>query len=330
MTRFGLAFDGFMSSAAALELAVEAEQAGGRSVWFAEHMGYREAVTSCTAMAMRTSKSFLVPTAVSPYLWHPTPTAMALATLAELAPGRVGVAIGAGNPLFLHESGKKIDHPVQAVSEFIDGLRGLWSGDPVHFEGDFFTLAGARGAFVPPEPIPIYIAGIGPKMLELTGQKADGLAISAGMSAKYVRLTLDRLAAGARSAGRAPEEVKTCIYLMICVSDDVVEARSIVREKLAFGLRNKYVKENIDYTGIEIDLPAIAEAISRRDLKGAAALVPDAAVDAFAVVGSRSDCRAQLDAWIEMGFDEIVLFSMGERRHQRAALDLIDSLVANR
>ncbi len=330
MTRFGLAFDGFMTAPDALDLAIAAEQAGARSFWFAEHMGYREAVISCMAIAMRTAHASLVPTAVSPYLWHPTPTAMALATMAELAPGRVGVAIGAGNPLFLQESGKSIAHPVEAVSEFIDCLRGLWSGEPVHFAGDFFTLNGARCAFTPPEPIPIHVAGIGPRMLEMAGMKADGLSISAGMSRSYVELTLERLAAGARKANRPVGDLRTSIYIMICVSDDVAEARAIVREKLAFGLRNKYVKENIDHSGIAIDLPAIAESISRRDLAGAAALVPEEAIDAFAVTGSQADCRARLEDWLAMGFDEIVLFSMGNAAHQRAALELISSLVPGR
>src|SRR5690242_13662147 len=127
MDRIGIAFDGFMTAASANALAVAAERAGARSFWFAEHMGYREAVVSCTAMALATRTAFVVPTAVSPYLWHPTPTAMSLATLAELAPGRVGVALGTGNPLFLKESGKEVEHPVAAVGEFLDCLRGLWS-----------------------------------------------------------------------------------------------------------------------------------------------------------------------------------------------------------
>lgn len=326
MDRIGIAFDGFMSAVDANELARQAEAAGARSFWFAEHMGYREAIVSCTAMALQTREAFVVPTAVSPYLWHPTPTAMSLATLAELAPGRVGVAVGVGNPMFLQESGKKAERPLAAISEFIDCLRALWSGEPVNFEGHFFKLQGARCAFKPPVPIPVYVAAIGPKMVALTGAKADGLAISAGMSNKYIQLTLERLAAGAREAGRNAKDVKTCLYVMTCVSDDVAEARAIVREKLAFGLRNKHVKENIEHTGIDIDLAAIAEAISRRDLAAAAALVPEEAIDAFTVAGTVADCRKRLREYAEMGLDELVILSMGERHHQAAALDLLKGL----
>jgi 5,10-methylenetetrahydromethanopterin reductase len=326
MERIGIAFDGFMTAPSANELAVAAEQAGARSFWFAEHMGYREAVVSCTAMALATREAVVVPTAISPYLWHPTPTAMSLATLAELAAGRVAVALGTGNPLFLKESGKDVEHPVVAVSEFLDCLRNLWSGEPVHFKGRFFTLEGARCAFKPPQPIPIYIAAIGPKMLELTGKKADGLAISAGFSVPYTKLSLQRLRQGVEAAGRRPSEVKTCTYLMTCVSDDAAEARAIVREKLAFGLRNKYVKENIEYTGIDVDLAAIAAAISRRDLVAAAKLVPPEAIDAFTVAGTLEDCKRRLQEYAGLGLDEIVILSMGAARHQAAALELINAL----
>ena len=92
--RIGILFDGFDDTREMVALAAQAEAAGADSVWVAEHMGYREAVVACSAFAMATERVRLVPTAVSPYLGHPTPTAMALATLAELAPGRAAVAAG--------------------------------------------------------------------------------------------------------------------------------------------------------------------------------------------------------------------------------------------
>src|SRR3954454_16763677 len=98
--RVGVNFDGFVTTGEAVELAQRAVAAGARSLWVAEHLGYREAITTCMAFAMRAPGPLLVPTAVSPFLGHPTPTAMAIATLEEVAPGRVAIAIGTGNPLF--------------------------------------------------------------------------------------------------------------------------------------------------------------------------------------------------------------------------------------
>ena len=85
--RLGVSFDGFVTTDEAIALAQRAVAAGARSLWVAEHLGYREAIATCMAFALKAPGAMLVPTAVSPYLWHPTPTAMAMATLAEVAPG---------------------------------------------------------------------------------------------------------------------------------------------------------------------------------------------------------------------------------------------------
>ena len=99
--RIGVSFDGFVPTGQAIALAQHAVAAGARSLWMAEHLGYREAIATCMAFAVKAPGAMLVPTAVSPYLWHPMPTAMAMATLDELAPGCAAIAVGTGNPLFL-------------------------------------------------------------------------------------------------------------------------------------------------------------------------------------------------------------------------------------
>ena len=182
--RIGVAFDGFVTTGEAIALARHAVEAGAKSLWVAEHLGYREAITTCAAFALSAPGPMLVPTAVSPYLFHPTPTAMALATLDELAPGRVAVALGVGNPMFLQESGQKLEKPLRAMREFITALRKLWSTEPAHLDGEFVRLAGARLAFKP-NPIPIYVAAMGPDMLQLTGRIADGIVLSAGLSTEF-------------------------------------------------------------------------------------------------------------------------------------------------
>ena len=115
----GVVFDGFDDTREMMRLARIAEKAGAHSIWIAEHMGYREAITACAAIAAVTERIRLVPTAVSPYLWHPTPTAMAMATLAEIAPGRCAVAVSVGNVMNLAESGCEPLRPVAAIGSFV-------------------------------------------------------------------------------------------------------------------------------------------------------------------------------------------------------------------
>src|SRR3979411_2540176 len=109
--RIGVSFDGFVTTGEAIALAQRAVAAGAQSLWVAEHLGYREAIVTCMALSLKAPGPLLVPTAVSPYLWHPTPTAMALTTLDEVAPGRAAIAIGAGNPLFPQAAGPSVGEP---------------------------------------------------------------------------------------------------------------------------------------------------------------------------------------------------------------------------
>jgi 5,10-methylenetetrahydromethanopterin reductase len=326
--KIGVSFDGFVSTGEAITLAQRAVQTGARSLWVAEHLGYREAIATCVAFAMKTPGATLVPTAVSPYLWHPTPTAMAMATLDEVAPGRAAIAVGTGNPLFLQESGRAVDKPVRATREFTEALRKLWSGEAVHVDGEFVKLAGARLAFKPSSPIPVYIAAIGPDMLRLAGRIGDGVALSAGLSTQSVRQSIAICADGAAKQGRDLTGFRRAGYLFFAASHHAKEAVDAVRQKLAFVMRNKFLGANIKASGIAVDQEAVIAAIAQRDLAGAAALVSDEAVEAFGIAGTPQHCSKRLHDFIDAGINEPVLGLLGSAQNCLLALDVIQEFVA--
>jgi 5,10-methylenetetrahydromethanopterin reductase len=318
--RFGVSFDGFEDTATALATARQVVAAGARSLWMAEHMGYREAMVTSMGFRMNDPDAVVIPTAVSPYLWHPSPTAMSLATLAEVGTAPVGIAVGVGNPLFLAESGKTVDKPIRAVREFIECLRALWTGEAVHYQGQMFQLAGARLGFQPPQPLVVYIAAMGEQMLALSARIADGVALSAGLSAEFCKVSMDRVDASARAAGRDPAMLRRASYLFFAVSEDGKKAVDQVRPKLAFLLRNRALKENIAVTGVPVDQDRIIDAVSRRDLAEAARLVSDDAVEAFSICGTARACRDRLAAFIDSGINEPVLMVIGEKPERDLSL----------
>jgi 5,10-methylenetetrahydromethanopterin reductase len=319
----GIAFDGFISTGEAIALAQRAVAAGAGSLWVAEHLGYREAIATCMAFAIKAPGPLLVPTAVSPYLWHPTPTAMAMATLDEVAPGCAAIAVGAGNPLFLQESGRAVEKPVRAMREFTQALRKLWTGEAVHVDGEFVKLAGARLAFKPSATIPIYIAAIGPDMLRLAGRIGDGVVLSAGLSTDSVRQSIALCAQGAAKDGRDLTGFRRAGYLFFGVSHDAGEAVDAVRQKLAFVMRNKFLGANIKASGIPIDQEAVIAAIARRDIAQAAGLVPDDAVEAFGIAGTPQHCARRLQDFIDAGINEPVLGLLGSNENCLLALDVM-------
>ena len=321
--RLGIRFDGFDAVGETIEIARMAEDAGVTGLWMTEHIGYREAMVSCMAFALRTRHAMVIPAAVTPYLFHPMPTAMSLATMAEAFPGRVGVAVAVGNTLDLKESGKQPAEPVQAVADFVADLRALWTTEPVERETGPYRLNGARMSFAPPAPIPVFVTALGSEIAQAAGRIADGILLSAGFSIPFVAHCLNEFADGAKAAGRDAGALRSAAFIHFSVSKDGSSARENVRRKLAFLFRNRQMAENIKAAGIPIDQDAIVDAVAARDMDKAAAHVPDEAIEAFGVAGTIADCRHGLEAYLATGLQEPVIQVGGTKEEKALALDVI-------
>ncbi len=321
--RIGIRFDGFDTVDETIEVARRAVEAGAGSLWMTEHIGYRESMVSCMAFAMQTKGAMVIPAAVTPYLFHPTPTAMALSTMEEVFPGRVAVAVAVGNTLDLKESGKQPARPVVAVENFVADLRRLWSGEPVESETESYRLDGARMMFKTVRPVPIYVTALGSEVATAAGSIADGILLSAGFSVAFVTHCLKLFEDGAGTAGRDGSGLRKAAFIHFAVSKDGVTAREEVRRKLAFLFRNRLMAENIQAAGITIDQDAIVDAVAARDMEKAATFVPDDAINAFGVAGTPADCRKSLEAYFDAGLQELVIQVAGSEENKLLALRVI-------
>jgi 5,10-methylenetetrahydromethanopterin reductase len=321
---FGVSFDGFSPITEAVETAKLAESCGARSLWVAEHLGYRDSFLTAFAIAQGTQAARVVPTAISPYVRHPMPTVMALASLVDLVPNRVGIAIGVGNPMFLKESGVAIDRPLKVVRDYVAALRALMQGGPVNHEGLTFRLDGARLA-LKVEPPPIYLAPMGPQMLQLAGRIADGLVLSSGLTTPFVKRSLGIALDAARASGRNPARIHKASYLYFIAGGDTEDRHTKVRQKLAFLFRNQTIADNLRSSGLAIDHEAIMAAVARRDMLEAMRLVPPEAVDVFAISGDAAQCRRRLEAYSDAGLDEAVLLLIGTAEDRARSLQVVRS-----
>lgn len=323
MFRIGVSFDGFSPYQDAVTFAQEAVAAGASSLWMADHLGYREAILSCLGLALATPDVLVVPTALSPYLRHPVPTAMQMATLAEAAPGRAALAVGVGNPLFLGEAGERIEKPVRVMREFVEALRSLWSEEPVRQDAMRFRLNGSRMMFRPPQPIPVYLAPMKEQVLQLAGKIADGVVLSAGLSTQSVRWSLEQVQIGMEAAKRNDVPFRKAGYISFVAAREKKHAVDTLRQKLAFMFRNQFMAENLQRSGIPIDQQGIIEAMSRRDFAAAAGLVPDEAVETFGVAGTVQECCDRLQAFGGAGLQDAVLLLAGNLEDQRYGLQVL-------
>jgi 5,10-methylenetetrahydromethanopterin reductase len=321
--RIGIYFDGFSSTTEMLEVARQAEQAGANSLWFAQHMGYREAIVMTAAVAGATKSIKLVPTAITPYLWPSLPITMSLATLDELAPGRIQIAVSVGNLLNLGESGIEAVKPVRVIREYVQNIRTLLSGQAVRNEGEIEKLRGAHMEFAKGLQIPIYVASTGPQVLKLAGQIGDGVLLSAGLTHASTRRCLEAVDEGARAERRAPDSVHKAGFINFNVSNDGGAARAAILRKLAFLFRSKGHAANIKSSGLDIDHQKIMEALSRRDLDSAAALLPEQAATTFGVAGTPAACRELLEGYFAIGLTEPVIEITGNAEERKLALEVV-------
>jgi 5,10-methylenetetrahydromethanopterin reductase len=128
----------------AIDVAVQADNAGIHSVWFSEAYYARDAISVLAATAVKTSRIKLATGVVNPCTRHPALLAMTMATLNELAPGRVIYGLGSSERPWVENMGYDFSRPKTAVSEAIDVYESLLALHTVQFEGRETTLKDAR------------------------------------------------------------------------------------------------------------------------------------------------------------------------------------------
>ena len=322
--KLGIRFEGFEGLAEARAIASEAEAAGASSIWMTQHLGGRDAVTLATIIAAGTSRIRVVPSNLSPFIAHPTTTAMMLATLAEFAPGRVAASIGIGNQLDLGQSGVVPEAPEDAVCDFIAALERLFERQPVAIAGRTFRLNGARLSVAPGAPVTLYVTVLEPRMARRAAATSAGVQLSAGFSPEFAASCIEAFEAGAADARTAVAARPRAGFAYF--GTDERPSLEAVRRKLAYLFRNRLMAENIRMSGLAIDQPAIIDCIARHDLDAATRLVPDAAIEKFAVTGDRDRCIATVRRFFDAGVDELLINVGTSPAERRAALDLIAAI----
>ena len=172
----------------------EAERLGAHIAFVAEDVNCRDAFLLCGAAAGVTTGIKLATGVVNPYTRNPTSLAMAAATLDELSGGRAVIGIGSSSPSLIDtQMGIPYGSPVAVMRESVGIVKALLSGQTVTRAGRRFTYSDARLEAVPVQPsIPIYFAAMGPRMLRLAGEMADGVLLNVGATVEYARWRWNR------------------------------------------------------------------------------------------------------------------------------------------
>lgn len=295
MSRLGVTFPLFpLDVRASCEAATRAEELGYTDAWTAEVSG-PDGLSVATALGVVT-ESMRIGCAIVPAFTRP-PALLAMGALAahQASGGRFVLGIGASSPTIVDSwMGVPFEKPLTRVRDTLEALRSAFAGDKVSAQNDSFSVSGFRLEGAAPD-LPIYLAALGPKMLKLAAQQADGVALYLGAEE------------GVRIARRAVGD-KEIVERIICVPDVPVEdvvpmLKFQMAPYVAVPAYNRYLRAQ----GFEAEATAVAKLWGSGDRKGAVDAITDELVDGLALIGPAERCKERLEAFREAGLDTPIL-----------------------
>ena len=215
-----MCFDRSLPAPFVVEVAEALEAAGVDQLWVIEDCFYTAGI-SLAATALARTESLTVGLGILPAVArNPAVTAMEIATLAQLAPGRLVAGVGHGVQEWMEQMGERTPSPLTTLEEAITIVRRLLHGETVTFDGSVFTMHDVTLDAPPDDPPPVLAGVRGPKSLALAGRVADGVVLAEGAGPTYVRESIEH-------AG-SPDPFRVSVFTALAIGDDGREMRRIM------------------------------------------------------------------------------------------------------
>jgi F420-dependent oxidoreductase-like protein len=294
--------------------AIEAERLGVHSLWSAEAWGY-DAITPLAYLAGKTSRIKLGSGIMQAGTRTPALVAMTAMTMAAVSENRFLLGLGVSGPQVIEGwHGIRFERPVQRMREIIDVVRLISSGERSQYDGQIYTLplpggegkAIRSGAPPPTAKIPVYLATLSPKSLEMTGELADGW-LGTSFMPEHADVFFDHIAAGARRAGRSLADLDLQAGGVVAFGDDAEQLIPRRKPGLAFTLgamgspKRNFYNAAFRRAGYE----DTAREVQRLWLDGrreeATERVPDELVLQTNLLGSEDQVRDRIRAYRDAG-----------------------------
>ncbi|MFG3091678.1 LLM class flavin-dependent oxidoreductase [Streptomyces antibioticus] len=331
-----------------VEFVVEAEKLGLDICWVAEAWG-SDAPSPLGYLAGRTERILLGSGVIQLGTRSPVTVAQTAMTLAHLSDGRFRLGLGASGPQVIEGlHGIPFARPLTRMRETVEIIRGAFGGEKIRFEGRHHTIPLPDGEgrpmrlSVPPVQVPVYLATLSPKMLELTGEIADGWLGTSFVPEGADDAYFTHLDSGLARAGRTRADLDVCQGAEINIVADEGQLAEVVgsrKKELAFSLggmgsgSTNFYNNAYSRQGWADVAARIRERWQAGDRDGATALVTDEMVLATTLIGTEDMVRARLGDWRAAGVDTVRLYPAGETLAARLdnlgrGIDLVRALDA--
>lgn len=319
----------------------EAARLGFESIWTPAG-GLPDSFHLCNQWSLVTEEILGVPlrTGISvvpaPRSWNPRSLAEQAATLGLISGGRFVLGIGTGGTGSTYWSTVGLpDRPIAVMRDYLTVLRRLLAGERLSYEGPALRVV-EYGLGGPMGGVPVFLAALGPQMLGLAGQAADGVCLN-WASPDQIAWSRARMGEAATAAGRDPEALTVSMYLRVCVDDDVAAARrAFATQVLGYALRRPGADPAHGYRGHFARMgfgDALDELEARRD--GGASMdelcdaAPEELLQAVGYYGAADDAARRV-AELSVGLDEAIVRIITTRPSLEAVLDTMRALAPER
>jgi coenzyme F420-dependent glucose-6-phosphate dehydrogenase len=296
-----------------LNYSLLAEQHGFKGVMAADHFqpwvpqqGNNAFVWSWMAALGQASQTLTFGPGVTcpSFRFHPAIVAQAAATQAAMTPGRFWLGLGSGEALNEHVVGGVWPEPhvrLKMMQEAIEIIKKLFSGKVArHDDGKYFTMERVRLWTLPEKPAPIYVATAGPITAKWTGENCDGF-ITPGASIEKLKGLLDAFEKGARGVGKDPSAMPKLLQIHLSWADTYEQA---LQNALTEWPNGGMPFPKADIRSPE-DFAEIAKLVKPENYKNRMLISPDL-----------DEHRANLQQFIDLGFDEIHVHNVGRNQEQ--------------
>ena len=281
------------------EYAKTAEQIGLRSFLVTEGP-MTDALAVAQHIASVTKRIHVGTGIANIYTRHPSVLAGHAITIDALAPGRLLLGLGTSQQAINAAYGINMDKPLSAMRDCVAALRKAFAGEPI-IKSAGFAAPKAEGK------IAVYIAGISPKSVELTGAVADG-GLPVNYCPRGLKEFVDGVNRGAQGAGRDPKEVAVALVMHCCVCEDRAVALKSVKQTLAMYGSMPYLNRLFVRQGFTKEAEGIMAAAAKGDMAGAAAAVSDQMAQEVAAMGSAQQCKSKLEEFERAGASYVLLY----------------------
>lgn len=305
-----------------IELIKVSEEIGFENVWITDHYNNKDVFEVLSIAAYETSTIHMGSGVSNPYVRNPVTIGAATTTLDEISNGRALVGVGPGDKATMETLGLSWNHPVKTVKNAINMIRTLTNGDKLE-QGA--CLSGTKKI---QNSIPIYMAAQGPKMLEASGEVADGSLINAS-NPKDFEIAIPLINKGLKKSSICTKDnFNYAAYTACSIDDDIQRAFNHARIVVAYiiaGAPNVVLERH----NISFDMARkIKDCLEKYDFKTATSLINDEMVNAFAVCGAPRQIMDKISIFESLGVNEFVVGSpIGKDRIKSLKLleDVINS-----